>query len=175
MRLTPNDIINKRFARSRTGFSAAEVEDFLREVARDYEQTIAEVYRSQERLEGLEREIERFHSMESTLKEALVLAQMTANETRALAQREAESVLRDTQLRADRMDRDAMHRSEMLRQERLRFGWEFRALLQSQLDHLEAELARSTEEAPASLLDTASVLSSTAAVSSVSLDFDARH
>lgn len=150
MRLTPNDIVNKQFTRSRTGVSAGEVEDFLREVARDYEQTIADSARLQQRMEEMERELERFEALESTLKEALVLAQATANETRALAQREADAVLRDAHVRADEIRRDATWRSESLRQERLRFGWEFRALLQSQIDHLDAELQRSASPIEAS-------------------------
>jgi cell division initiation protein len=145
VRLTPNDLVNKQFARSRTGYSASEVDDFLREAARDFEQALAESARLQQRLEEMERELERFEAMESTLKEALVLAQMTANETRSLAQREADAILRDAHTRADEVHRDAVWRSESLRQERLRFGWEFRALLQSQLDHLDAELQRSEQ------------------------------
>lgn len=143
MRLTPNDIVNKQFAKSRSGYSAAEVDDYLRQLAQDFEHALTESARFQQRLEEIERELERFESMESTLKEALVLAQMAANETRALAQREAEAILRDARARADEMNRDAAWRAETLRQERLRFGWEFRALLQSQLDHLDAELQRS--------------------------------
>jgi cell division initiation protein len=155
LRQTPNDIVNKQFAKSRTGYSAAEVDDYLRQLAQDFEHALADTVRLQQRLEEIERELERFESIESTLKEALVLAQMAANETRALAQRESEAILRDARSRADEMLRDATWRAETLRQERLRFGWEFRALLQSQLDHLDAELQRT--EVPYSMgIDTAS-------------------
>ena len=143
MRLTPNEIADKQFTRSRGGYDASEVDEFLRVAASSSEQTLLEMTALQERMEILEREVERFQALESTLKEALVLAQITANDTRALAQREAEAILRDAQINADSLTRDAVHRTETLRQERLRFGWEFRALLQSQIDHLDIELQRS--------------------------------
>jgi cell division initiation protein len=141
--LTPNDIVNKQFAKSRSGYSVAEVDDYLRQLAQNFEHALSESARLQHRLEDIERELERFEAMESTLKEALILAQMAANETRSLAQREAEAILREARGQADELSRDAAWRAETLRQERLRFGWEFRALLQSQLDHLDAELQRS--------------------------------
>jgi cell division initiation protein len=144
MRLTPIDLVNKRFTRSRNGYSIEEVEDYLREVSTDYEHALAANARLQEQLEGMERELERFQNLESTLKEALILAQTTANETRALAHRESEALLRDARAKADRMVEEAVSRTENLRQQRLRVGFELRAMLRANLDGVEAEIERSS-------------------------------
>jgi cell division initiation protein len=144
MRLTPIDLVNKRFTRSRNGYSIEEVEDYLREISTDYEQTLAANAKFQDQLERMERELERYQSLESTLKEALVLAQTTANETRALAQREAESLLRNARSKADLMLEEAVSRTETLRQQRLRLGFELRAMLRANLDSVEVEIERSS-------------------------------
>lgn len=151
MRLTPLDITNHEFTRSRTGVSAEEVEEFLGAVARDYEGVLTELASARETLESVEREIERYYTMENTLKEALITAQHSANETRALAQREADAILREAQSKSEVMLRDATERTEALRQQRLRLGWELRALLQAHLDGVQHEIDRSMSETPSLL------------------------
>jgi cell division initiation protein len=139
VRLTPIDLLNKRFATSLRGYARGAVEDYLREIAADYEATVAENARLRETVENLEREIERYRSMETTLKEALILAQKTADETRAQAHREAEAVLREAQSRAAAVSEDAERRLEAVRQQRMRFAREFRATLQAYLDSLDGD------------------------------------
>jgi len=142
VQLTPLDLIHKRFPRSLRGYAPAAVEGFLREAAAAYEETIAENACLREQVEALEREVERYQAMETTLKEALILAQKTADETRALAQREAETILREAQSRAASAVEEAERCVEALRQQRDRFAREFRVLLQAHLEGLEAEAAR---------------------------------
>jgi cell division initiation protein len=142
LRLAPIDLINKRFPRTLRGYAPVAVEDFLREIALDYEAVVAENARLRERVDMLERELSRYTAMEHTLKEALLLAQKAAEETRTLSQQEAEARLRDANARAAEIIMEAERRTEAARQQRLRFACEFKALLQTYLEYIEADLAR---------------------------------
>lgn len=141
MRLAPIDLINKRFPRTLRGYAPAAVEDFLREIALDYEAIVAENARLRERIDSLEREVSRYAAMEHTLKEALILAQKAAEDTREAAQRDAEARLRDADARAAAVIAEAERWVEATRQQRVRFACEFRALLQTYLEYIEADLA----------------------------------
>lgn len=142
MRLAPIDLINKRFPRTLWGYTPAAVEDFLREIALDYEAIVAENARLRERMDTLEQEVSRYAAMEHTLKEALLLAQKAAEDTRGAAQREAEARLRDADARAAAVIAEAQRCLEATRLQRIRFACEFRALLQTYLEYIEADIAR---------------------------------
>lgn len=137
MRLTPIDLLNKRFARAWRGYTAAAVDDFLREVERDFGAVVAENAHLKEKLESLERELQRYQSMEETLKRALVLAEKTAGETCEHARREAERMLGEAQEKAADLRRASEAELEETRRQRTRFVRDFRGLLQTYLDSLE--------------------------------------
>src|SRR5579871_4194617 len=103
-RLTPIDILNLRFRRSLRGYSVADVDDFVRRVAGDLEAVLTEYAAQKERLGVQERELAQYHAMEATLRDALVLAQKTADETRAAAHARAEASLHEAQARVRDMD-----------------------------------------------------------------------
>ncbi|HXG23251.1 MAG TPA: DivIVA domain-containing protein [Chthonomonadales bacterium] len=142
MRLAPIDLINKRFPRSLRGYAPAAVEDFLREIALDYEAIVAENARLRERMDTLEQEVSRYAAMEHTLKEALLLAQKAAEDMRGAAKREADAHLRNAEVRAAAIIAEAERCVEATRLQRIRFACEFRALLQTYLEYIEADLAR---------------------------------
>lgn len=149
MRLTPIDLIHQRFPRAFRGYARAAVENYLRQVSADYEETVAENARLRDQVERLEREVERYRAMETTLKEALILAQKTADETRAAAQQEVERLLREAHAHVAALTEEAERSVGTLRQQRVRFAREFRLLLQSYLADLEADPARSVTPAEA--------------------------
>ncbi len=166
MRLTPIDLINKRFPTAVKGYSRAAVEDYLREVAADYEGTVAENARLRDCVEALEREVERFRSIEKTLHDALLLAQRTSDELRATAHREADAILQEARVRAETQIDDAHFQLEGLRQQRARFAREFRALLRAHLDGLDCDDVRSA----AGGLDHSGILEATSALVSAARD-----
>src|SRR5689334_13694003 len=99
-RLTPVDILNVRFKRSPVGYSIPEVDDFVRRVAADMEALLTEAAVQREKLQSQERELAQYRAIEVTLRDALVLAQKAADETRASARLQAEALLQDAQARA---------------------------------------------------------------------------
>ena len=137
MPLTPIDILHRSFPRSIRGYRAEAVEDFLREVAADYEAALAENARMKEQLALLERELQRYRDMETALHEALVLANKTAEEVRNAARHEAQLVLEQARTQAKEELEQQRRAAAVIEQERARFVREFRALLMSYLADLE--------------------------------------
>lgn len=144
-RLTVLEIETKRFRKRFRGYDPTAVETFLQEVAAHYEEVLTENHRMREELIGLRQEAERYKAMEEALKESLVLAQRSADETRANAHKEAELIVREAQLKAEQIVREAEARAqralaeaEALEARKRTLVMELRALLLSHLQALEA-------------------------------------
>jgi len=116
-RLTVLEIETKKFRRRLRGYDPVAVDAFLQEVAAHYEEVLTENRQLREELIGLREEVQRYRTLEHTLKEALVLAQKSADETRANAHREAELILREARLQAEQIHQEAEARRQQLLQE----------------------------------------------------------
>ena len=146
MELKPIDLLNKGFRRKMRGYDASEVDEFLRAAAGAFEEALVESARLTERVESLETELQRYKEIESTLNNALVLAQKTADELKANAQKEAELIKREARDETERELRQAREELEEVRKRRDRFTVEFRALLRSYLETCESgEGAKGTD------------------------------
>jgi cell division initiation protein len=146
-RLTPVDILNQRFGRRVSGYAIPEVDDFVRRVAADLEAALSECAAQKERLLSLQRELTQYREIEGTLRDALVLAQKAADETRTVARQQADLLLHEAQARVRDMDVQAHRRLdetdqhiERLRQERRRLVRDMRARLTAQLAWLDEEM-----------------------------------
>ncbi|MCS6923902.1 MAG: DivIVA domain-containing protein [Fimbriimonadales bacterium] len=113
-RLTVLEIETKRFRKRLRGYDPTAVDAFLQEVAAHYEELVTENHRLREELIGLRQEAERYKAMEDALKESLVLAQRSADETRSNAHKEAELIIREAQLKAEQLVREAEQRAQRL-------------------------------------------------------------
>ncbi|GBC92957.1 Septum site-determining protein DivIVA [bacterium HR15] len=116
-RLTVLEIETKKFRRRLRGYDPVAVDAFLQEVAAHYEEVLTENHQLREELIGLREEVQRYRTLENTLKESLVLAQKSADETRANAHREAELIMREARLQADQVRREAEARVQQLMRE----------------------------------------------------------
>ncbi|HZO87375.1 MAG TPA: DivIVA domain-containing protein [Chthonomonadaceae bacterium] len=153
--LTPIDILNVNLRRSLRGYSVAEVDEFKRQAAAALEHALAECAALRERMSSMERELGQFRTMEATLRDALVLAQKAADETRAAAHSQAEARLQEAQARAQELEArmqarvaELNTRIEALRQERRRLVRDLRAQLLAQLEWLTAEMEADPEGTP---------------------------
>ncbi len=100
MRLTPLDIRHKEFARSMRGYKDLEVDEFLDDIADEFERLFNENIDYKDRLESLEEKIEQYRNIEDTLKKTLVSAQQQAEEMKQNAKKEADLILRDAELKS---------------------------------------------------------------------------
>lgn len=144
--LTPLDIHNKEFKRGFRGYSEEEVDDFLDQVIKDYEQLYRENIELKENMERLDSKLEHFQHMETTLNNTLVIAQETAEEVKLNAKKETDLMLKEAEIRAKNLIDDAMTKVrrmtgeyEELKKQSQIYRTRMCTLVQAQLDMLKAD------------------------------------
>jgi cell division initiation protein len=143
MRITPLDIRKQPFRKTMWGVDPDEVNSFLEMVASEFEAIIKLDNDLQAQVKNLETKLEHFVKIEKTLNDTLLTAQRATDETRTNAQKEAELILKDAQIRAGRYEDDSRRRvheleSEIvsLKNQRDSFLARFRSMLKTQIELL---------------------------------------
>lgn len=145
MRITPLDIRKQPFRKILMGFDPDAVNSFLEMVAGEFEGLIREKNDLATQLKISEQRLEQYVKIEKTLNETLLTVQRATDDARSNAQREAELIIKDAQVRADRYEDEARSRvhnldSDLvaLRSQRDSFLARFKAMLRTQLELLAA-------------------------------------
>ena len=157
MKLTPLDIRHKEFKRGMRGYVDGEVDEFLDEIADEFERLFKENIELTERCEGLQEKIDQYRNLEETLQNTLVAAQRSAEELKANAQKEAQLMLSEAELKARQMVNDSYADKQsvekqivVLRSSEEDFRFKFRSLLEGYLKHLaDIDKAAKTAAGPA--------------------------
>jgi cell division initiation protein len=146
VRLTPVDIANQTFAVRLRGYDRRQVDEFLQQLYEDYGAVVAELAALRGEAERAQERLGHYEKIEETLRNALVLAQNTLEETRERARGERDAIVREAeQRRRDILDEAADERARLeaeladLKRQRRAFEAEFAALLRSHLRALEPE------------------------------------
>ena len=101
--ITPLDIENKRFSKQMmNGYSVEEVDDFLDELTADYSKNYKENSELKAKVEELNKSLEHYKSIESTLNNTLVMAQSTAEDIKKVAQQQAEQIINEAKSNAQK-------------------------------------------------------------------------
>ena len=160
MSIRPIDVRRKEFKSGFRGYDANQVDDFLDEVADEFERTYAESRRLSEELTVLKGRLEQFEELEGAIREALVHAQQVARDLRRNATKEAELIVREAKEQAHRILADSSSRVErvqesyeVLRKAKQDFNNDFRHLLRTYADVMERADVLSAKEIEASLRD----------------------
>ncbi len=155
MKLTPLDIRHKEFKRGMRGYADVEVDEFLDEVADEYERLFKENIDLQDRVEALEDKVAGYQRIEETLQKTLVNAQASAEEQKQNANKQAQLILQDAELKARQMVNEAYSERQAIEQSmaKLRSGEEdfrfkFRQMLEGYLRQIE-EASAPVEAPPA--------------------------
>ncbi len=143
MKLTPLDIRKQEFKRVLRGYDPDEVEAFLVMVADELEMHLREKTQLNDELIKLRTQLRDYQRVESTLRETLVKAQSTIDDTRANSRREAELIIQEAELKAESLLKESrdelarLHREiALLKAQRDSFARRLRHLLESQLEML---------------------------------------
>ena len=105
--LTPLDIENKRFSKQMmNGYSVEEVDEFLDEIGVDYAKKNKELLETSKKVEDLNKDLERYRSLEDTLQNTLVMAQSTAEEVKNVAKQQAEQLVAEAKSTAEKEAND---------------------------------------------------------------------
>ncbi|NLP15844.1 MAG: DivIVA domain-containing protein [Clostridiales bacterium] len=140
--LTPSDIREKTY-KSGLGYDKKEVEQFMQEVANDFEQLTAENESLKKKINDLTDSISYYKSIEKTLQKALVIAEKTAQDIKDNANKEAKAIELDAKANAKMIESQALKQSEMLEHKTLNllkqydlFKAHYKNLLNAQLELL---------------------------------------
>jgi len=117
MRFTPMDITNRTFSRSLRGYDPEEVDNFLHLVAEDMEALIAEQTELRKEAERLRESLSDLKEREQILKDTMLLAQETKEEVQKNAMKEADIIVRESELQAERIVAAAHERVQQIRSE----------------------------------------------------------
>lgn len=101
--LTPLDVENKRFSKQMmNGYDVEEVDEFLDEIAVDYAKKNKELTETASKVGELEKELEKYKNLESTLQNTLVMAQSTAEEVKSVAKQQADQLIAEAKSTAQK-------------------------------------------------------------------------
>ena len=94
--ITPLDIENKRFSKQvMNGYSVEEVDDFLDELTEDYTKMYKDLNDYKNKVDDLNKSLEKYITIESTLQNTLVMAQTTADEVTNVARQKADQIINE--------------------------------------------------------------------------------
>ena len=151
MKLTPLDIRHKEFRRAMRGYSDEEVDVFLDEVADEFERLFQENTELRDRVEQLLEQVRQYESLKETLQKTLVSAQQQSDEMRANARKEAELIIKDSEIKGRDLLGESYAEKQRLQQSLILlkqveedFRFKFRSLLEAHINLL-AEDAASDE------------------------------
>jgi cell division initiation protein len=108
--LTPLEIQKQTFSRGIKGYNADEVRAYLHLVAEEIERLLRENDRLQRDVTMLREDVEDHTNRERILKDTLLSAQRVAEELTANARKEAELIVKDSELLAERLVSQAQQR-----------------------------------------------------------------
>lgn len=117
--ITPLEIENKKFSKKTlNGYDPEEVDDFLDELTKDYENLYRQSTENQNQIDDLKGKLEHYTQIESTLQSTLLMAQSAADEVKKAAQKEAEQIVREAENKAKEatsdVDRQIMEKKKSL-------------------------------------------------------------
>jgi cell division initiation protein len=144
MKLTPLDIHHKEFRNSLRGYNSEEVDDFLDEVADEFERLFKENIDLNEKLDTATERVRSYGELEHTLQNTLVSAQTSAEDIVGRARKDAERLLRDAEAKAQEIVSSALEEKQHSQAEYTRLQAaeeEFRARFRRMLESYISELA----------------------------------
>lgn len=144
--LTPVEIQNKTFKSGGLGYDKKDVEAFMRDVGRNYEEIYRQNMEYKDKIAVLTEGIQYYKSIEKTLQRALVLAEKTADETRATAQKEAKRIEKEANVKAKLIIADAKNELNSLHAQTVqlieqyeKYKLQFKNLAKTQIELIESD------------------------------------
>ncbi|MFB3852180.1 MAG: DivIVA domain-containing protein [Acidobacteriota bacterium] len=112
--LSPIEIQSHNFRTQLKGYDKDDVKLFLSAVAESYQELSLENASLRKEVERLSASLDEFKSRENLLKDALYLAQKTADDLKSNAEKEAETILKEAELKGEKQIKDAMVRAHLI-------------------------------------------------------------
>jgi cell division initiation protein len=117
MRLTPQDILNQQFSLKMKGYDKEEVNHFMMEIAEMLESEILEREQLKKELDRGNEKLAKFEKREDVLRDTLISAQKFSHEIKMNAEREAELVIKEAEIKAEAIINNAVSRQREIKEE----------------------------------------------------------
>ncbi len=134
----------QKFTTSVPGYSKKEVNKFIDDVIKEYEELLNKLKLSDQNVARLESELARYKNLESTLNRAIILAEETSSTIRKSSFDESKLMLEDAKKNANRIVNNALIRAEKieaeaetLRRRVFVFKKRFRNMVEENLEEIE--------------------------------------
>ncbi len=98
--LTPVDIENKEFTKAFRGYDIYEVEEFMKDLIKDYEKLYRDNAELKEKNAVLSETISSYKGMEETMQNAILVAQRTAEDIKQNAYERSETIIKEAERKA---------------------------------------------------------------------------
>lgn len=115
--LTPIEIENKEFKKGLRGYKEEEVDEFLDIVKEDFERVYKENIDLKEKIHLYQDQVSRYKNIEDTLKATLITAQSAAEDTCNAANKKAQIIVEEAELRARQIIEQANNQVIEIRKE----------------------------------------------------------
>ncbi|KAA0966587.1 DivIVA domain-containing protein [Sporosarcina sp. ANT_H38] len=146
MALSPLDIHDKEFANKFRGYDEDEVNEFLEQIMKDYENILEENKALKSSLKQTEAQVSHFNSIEQTLQKSILIAQEAAEDVRRNSMKESKLIVKEAEKNADRIVNEALSRArrisveiEDLKKQSKVFRTRFKMLIEAQLDLIQSD------------------------------------
>jgi cell division initiation protein len=94
--ITGMEIRNQQFRKKMRGYDPVEVQNFVHNLAQDYENLYSENVVLRENIQKVKYELDHYRKLEETMNNSLILAQQTAESIKSNAHKEAEMILEES-------------------------------------------------------------------------------
>ena len=149
MRITPLDIYQREFSRKKIGgLDETQVYEFLKRVGREYESLYAENKSLKDQAQRLSGQMKDYLDLEKTLKQTLISAQKASGELKNNAEKEAELIVKESEIQAERILDEARSEAEFIGKDIRDLKRQRRMLKVELRTVLESYLAMMNEESP---------------------------
>jgi cell division initiation protein len=117
MKLTPQDILNQQFTIKVKGYDKEEVNRFLIQVAEIIENETIERENLKKEMDKIKEKLAQLQKREDVLRDTLISAQKFSHEIKMNAEREAELVIKESEIKAEAIINNAIERQRGLKEE----------------------------------------------------------
>lgn len=114
MALTPLDIQNKNFSTKMRGYNPDDVDDFLDQVTKDYEDSLQKNRELEKSLKHAEEKLQYFNELKDALNQSIIVAQDTADKVKTSANRESEVIVTSAENTANDLLSSAEKKANLL-------------------------------------------------------------
>lgn len=102
----------KKFSTSLNGYNKQEVNQFVSNVAKEYENMLNKLKEQDQELEKLKTSITRYQDLEMTLNKTILIAEDTSNQIKRMARDESKGIIEEAKRNASRIINDALLKNE---------------------------------------------------------------